>query len=117
MAGIRKKGGVYYCTFQFQGKRYYFTIGNLSEDQSAAKGTEVDETLALLERGRLSVPEGTPCAYSHPDGIARPAPGRVPGPAPADSPRKPNSRRRIVRAARRLSRSCGPGRKAVSDRG
>jgi integrase len=58
MAGIRKKGDAYYCTFRFQGRRYYFTVGNVSEAQALAKGAEVDETLALLERGRLSVPEG-----------------------------------------------------------
>jgi hypothetical protein len=58
MAGIRKKGDGYHCTFRFQGRRYYFAVGNVSEDQARAKGLEVDETLALLERGRLEVPEG-----------------------------------------------------------
>jgi integrase len=58
MAGVRKKGDAYYCTFRFQGRRYYFTAGKLSEDQARAKATEVDETLDLLERGRLAVPEG-----------------------------------------------------------
>ena len=58
MAGIRKKGDAYYCTFRFQGRRYYFTVGNVPEAQALAKGAEVDETLALLERGRLTVPEG-----------------------------------------------------------
>jgi len=58
MAGIRKKGDAYYCTFRFQGRRYYFTVGDVSEAQAIAKGTEVDETLGLLERGRLALPEG-----------------------------------------------------------
>jgi integrase len=58
MAGIRKKGDAYYCTFRYQGQRYYFTIGNVTEAQAQAKGAEVDETLALIERGRLTVPEG-----------------------------------------------------------
>ncbi|HYT90223.1 MAG TPA: hypothetical protein VEL76_16060 [Gemmataceae bacterium] len=58
MAGVRKKGNGYYCTFRFQGKRYYFALGNLPEAQAQAKGAEVDETLALIERGRLTVPEG-----------------------------------------------------------
>ena len=57
MAGVRKKGESYYCTFRFQGKRYYFAIGNVSEEQAKAKGVEVDETLNLIERGRLVVPE------------------------------------------------------------
>jgi hypothetical protein len=58
MAGIRKKGNGYYCDFRFQGKRYYFAVGNVSEEQARAKGAEVDETLTLLERGRLTLPEG-----------------------------------------------------------
>jgi integrase len=58
MAGIRKKGDAYYCTFRFQGRRYYFTVGNVPEAQALAKGAEVDETLGLIERGRLNVPEG-----------------------------------------------------------
>jgi integrase len=58
MAGVRKKGDAYYCTFRFQGQRYYFTIGDVSESQALAKGTEVDETLVLIERGRLTVPDG-----------------------------------------------------------
>jgi hypothetical protein len=57
MAGIRKKGNGY-CTFRFQGRRFYFAVGNVTESQAAAKATEVDETLALIERGRLEVPEG-----------------------------------------------------------
>jgi integrase len=60
MAGIRKKGDAYYGTFRFQGRRYYFTVGNVTEAQALAKGAEVDETLALLERGRLGLPEGVP---------------------------------------------------------
>jgi hypothetical protein len=57
MAGIRKKGNAYYCTFRFQGARYNFTIGEVAEDKALAKGVEVDETLNLLNRGRLTVPE------------------------------------------------------------
>ena len=60
MAGIRKKGDGYHCTFRFQGKRYYFAIGNIPEVQALAKGAEVDETLGLIERGRLTVPDGVP---------------------------------------------------------
>src|SRR4051794_30926414 len=58
MAGMRKKGDGWHCTFRFRGKRYYFAIGNLTEQQAKAKGSEVDETLDLIERGRLTVPEG-----------------------------------------------------------
>jgi len=58
MAGVRKKGESYYCTFRFQGKRYYFAIGTVTEEQAKAKGVEVDETLDLIERGRLQIPEG-----------------------------------------------------------
>ena len=58
MAGIRKKGDGYHCTFRFQGRRYYFAVGNVPEAQALAKGAEVDETLGLIERGRLTIPEG-----------------------------------------------------------
>lgn len=58
MAGMRRKGEGWHCTFRFRGRRYYFAAGNLSEQQARAKGAEVDETLDLIGRGRLTVPEG-----------------------------------------------------------
>lgn len=58
MAGIRKKGDTFYCTFRFQGRRHYFTVGDVTEAQARAKGVEVDETLELIARGRLAVPDG-----------------------------------------------------------
>lgn len=58
MAGIRKKGENWYCTFRFRGGRYNFALGNLNEDQARARAVEVDETLGLIERGRLEVPSG-----------------------------------------------------------
>jgi integrase len=58
MAGIRKKGDAFYCTFRFQGHRYNFALGKITEEQARARGVEVDETLDLIERGRLTVPEG-----------------------------------------------------------
>ena len=51
MAGIRKKGDASYCTFRFQGRRYHFALGKIPATQALAKGAEVDETLALIERG------------------------------------------------------------------
>jgi hypothetical protein len=33
-------------------------VENLTEQRARANGSEVDETLDLIERGRLSVPEG-----------------------------------------------------------
>jgi integrase len=60
MAGIRRKGDAYYCTFRFRGRRHYFTIGQVTEAQARAKATEVDEILGLIERGRLPVPDGVP---------------------------------------------------------
>lgn len=58
MAGMRRKGDGWHCTFRFRGKRFYFAVGNLTVAQAKAKGSEVDETLELVERGRLSIPEG-----------------------------------------------------------
>jgi integrase len=58
MAGVRKKGDGWHCTFRFQGRRYYFALGSMSEDKARARGVEVDEILDLIERGRLTIPEG-----------------------------------------------------------
>jgi integrase len=58
MAGMRKKGDGWHCTFRFRGGRYYFAAGNLTERQAEARKAEVDETLDLIERGRLTVPDG-----------------------------------------------------------
>src|SRR5262249_60428519 len=55
---IRQKGDGYYCGFRFQGRRYYFAVGMVTKTQALAKGAEVDETLQLIERSRLAVPEG-----------------------------------------------------------
>lgn len=37
MAGITKKADAFYCTFRFQGRRYYFTVGKLSEARRGPK--------------------------------------------------------------------------------
>ena len=58
VAGIRTKGDAYYCTFRFGGKRYYFTVGNISEAQALAKGAEVDETLGAERTGPAHLPGG-----------------------------------------------------------
>ena len=58
MAGIAKKGDAFYCSFRHGGKRHYFTVGRVTEAQARAKATEVDETLSLIDRGRLEVPAG-----------------------------------------------------------
>ena len=58
MAGITKKGDGYHCAFRYHGGRFYFALGNLTEAQARARATEVDETLALLKRGRLALPDG-----------------------------------------------------------
>jgi hypothetical protein len=58
MAAITKKGNGYFCTFRYQNQRYYFAIGKVSEREALAKGAEVDETVALLKKGRLSIPQG-----------------------------------------------------------
>src|SRR5262249_40620903 len=47
MAGVHKKGDAYYCTFRFQRRRYYFTIGNVSEAQAQAKGAS---SMSLCQR-------------------------------------------------------------------
>jgi hypothetical protein len=38
MAGMRKKGDGWHCTFRFRGRRYYFAAGGLTEEQARARG-------------------------------------------------------------------------------
>src|SRR4051794_22673360 len=40
------------------GRRYDFASGSLTEELARSRGVEVDETLDLIERGRLTVPDG-----------------------------------------------------------
>src|SRR4051794_24082231 len=44
--------------WHLRGTRCYFAAGNLTGKVARARGAEVDETLDLIERGRLTVPEG-----------------------------------------------------------
>ena len=90
MAGIRKKGDSYYCTFRFQGRRYYFAVGKMSEQQALARGVEVDETLGLIERGRLTVPEGVRFAV-HVALMVLPPPRSMRHAPPPGSPPSPPS--------------------------
>jgi hypothetical protein len=48
MAGVRKKGDAYYCTFRFQGQRYYFTIGQVSESHRASPSATTRLFVAFL---------------------------------------------------------------------
>jgi hypothetical protein len=58
LAGIRKKGDAYDCTFRFQEQHYCFTIGNVSETQAQSKSVEVVEAPGLVECGQRTVTEG-----------------------------------------------------------
>lgn len=62
MAAISKKGDAYYCAFRYGGKRYYFTIGKVLERVARAKSVEVDQTLTLLQQGRIELPENVDLA-------------------------------------------------------
>lgn len=67
MAGMRRKGDGWPCTFRLRDKRSDFAAGNLIEPQARAKAAEVDEMLDLIERGRLTVPvAGTSTGWSRP---------------------------------------------------
>lgn len=52
MAGIPKKGYTYYCTFRFQGRRYYFTVGKVPEAQIPVVAVRQETVMArsLIDR-------------------------------------------------------------------
>ncbi len=45
MAGLSKKGEAYYCTFRYGGKRYYFAVGKVTEDQAKARAVSSGQRL------------------------------------------------------------------------
>ena len=59
MAGMRRKGNCWFCTVRHEGKRHYFAVGELTEEEATAKAARIDELVALVDRGVLQVPEGT----------------------------------------------------------
>ncbi len=109
MAGLSRKGDAYYGAFRFGGRRYHFTAGRPTEAQARAKAAEVDETLALIERGRLQAPDGVPRNGLAAAGGTLPpaAPGRKPAP-----PARPSTTtsRRTPTAPPGRTRSAPPAR-------
>ena len=58
MASIQKKGDAYYCQFLYGGKRRTVTVGKVGNQDALAFAARTEELLALLSRGRLSLPGG-----------------------------------------------------------
>ena len=58
MATLQLRNGSYRLLFCYGDKRYSFTLGKVDKAQADAKAATVEETLALIDRGRLKVPEG-----------------------------------------------------------
>jgi hypothetical protein len=58
MATIQERNKSFRVLFLHEGRRYAFTIGQVSETQAGAHAEKVDELLALLADGTLSLPEG-----------------------------------------------------------
>src|SRR5947209_19404432 len=58
MAELRREGDGWHFISRLRGRRYDFASGSLAVEQARARGVEVDETLDLIGRGRLTVPEG-----------------------------------------------------------
>jgi integrase len=50
--------GIWLIRFRFGGRQYYRTIDTASEKLANGVKTQVEETIGLIKRGRLSLPEG-----------------------------------------------------------
>jgi hypothetical protein len=55
MAGMRRKGDGWHCTFRFRGKRFYFAAGNLTEPQAQAKAAEVKKRVEAPKLTRVFI--------------------------------------------------------------
>jgi len=50
--------GVWRIRFRFDGRRYYRSLGTTDETEARGVKAVVEETLILLKRGRLTLPDG-----------------------------------------------------------
>lgn len=62
MASLQKKGNCWYCQFYWRGRRRTFSVGRVPERLAEAKAAKATETVDLLERGVVKLPEGVDVA-------------------------------------------------------
>ena len=58
MAGLQHRNGSYRVIFRYHGKQFSFTIGEVSEDEAAAKAAHVDYLLMRLQQRLAVIPPG-----------------------------------------------------------
>ncbi len=58
MATVQKKGNGWYCQFLHHGKRYTYTIGQVSEEEARAKTDQVGYLLLRLKQRLIHLPPG-----------------------------------------------------------
>ncbi|MCA9014466.1 MAG: site-specific integrase [Planctomycetaceae bacterium] len=57
MAWLEKKGDTYQISFRFAGQRYKKSLKTKEESKAEARKTRIEETIQLVEQGRLDLPE------------------------------------------------------------
>lgn len=58
MAGIEQRNGRFNVIFRYGGKRYVRSLKTADETRALMRRDEIQETIDLVERGKLTVPEG-----------------------------------------------------------
>lgn len=58
MAGIEQRNGRFNVIFRFGGRRYVRSLKTEDETKALMRRDEIQETIDLVERGKLTVPEG-----------------------------------------------------------
>ena len=58
MASLQRQAtGVFHIVFRFGGTRYKRSLGTKNKSNANVKRTEIRETIDLIKRGRIEIPE------------------------------------------------------------
>ncbi|QDT11999.1 hypothetical protein [Planctomycetes bacterium K23_9] len=93
MASLQQEPtGTFHVVFRLDGKRYKRSLRTKIESKAAARRDEIQETINLLRRGRLSVPDGVAAidfVMNDPNVSVKPKSAPAESPAKAESPSIP----------------------------
>jgi hypothetical protein len=84
----REKTGKYHIVIFYDGKRYKRSLDTKKESYALARKGEIEETLSLVKRGRLTVPDDVGLIdFVMADGKVSHSPMQVLPPPPAELPK------------------------------
>lgn len=93
MASLQQEPtGTFHIVLRLDGKRYKRSLRTKIESKAVARRDEIQETINLLRRGRLSVPDGVAAidfVMNDPDASAKPESVPIESPAKTESPSVP----------------------------